>query len=104
MDHYTRHVDEWRNETYEVLQSKVDELKLLGYDGVNAEEIWTCLLAKVWKKEKRLRLHQVIQDILHLSGSTYMSYLTVEAQKQANNDDLFQQIGALEVATEEGQH
>lgn len=69
MDHYTRHVDEWRNETYEVLQSKVDELKLLGYDGVNAEEIWTCLLAKVWKKEKRIK-----------ASSSYTGYIAFERQ------------------------
>ncbi len=93
MNEIIRHVEDWRPEVQEVLQSKVDELKLLQYDGVTHEELWECLLQKVWKKEKQLRLHQVIQDILHLSGNTYMSYLTVQAQQES---DLFTQIEALQ--------
>ncbi|MFD2637591.1 post-transcriptional regulator [Piscibacillus salipiscarius] len=87
-----QHVDVWKPYIKDVLESKVSELELLGYSGVNEYEVWECLKKKVWKKERTLPLFQVVQDILHLSGSMYMSYLTVESQ-QAN--DLMAQIDAL---------
>jgi len=88
-----KHVDSWRSTVDEVLKSKVDELKVLGYKGANEEEVWMCHYTTVWKKDKVLRLHQVIQDIFHLSGSTYMNYLTVHAHEES---DLFAQIKALQ--------
>lgn len=87
-----QHVDVWKPYIKEVLESKVSELKLLGYSGVNDFEVWECLKKKVWKKEQTLPLFQVVQDILHLSGSVYMSYLTVESQQAT---DLMAQIKAL---------
>ncbi|MGM8214220.1 post-transcriptional regulator [Bacillaceae bacterium W0354] len=92
MEVIVRHVNEWRPFIKNVIESKVDELKLLGYNGVNEDEVWECLLQKVWRKNKEKPLFQVVQDILHLNGSQYMSYLTVEMQQ---NNDLMAQIEAL---------
>ncbi|WP_124220349.1 post-transcriptional regulator [Aquisalibacillus elongatus] len=90
-----QHVDVWRPYIKDVIESKVNELELLGYDGVNQMEVWDCLKQKVWKKNKELPLYQVIQDILHLSDNVYMSYLTVQSQQHS---DLMAQIEALNKA------
>ncbi|GEL77480.1 histidine kinase [Tenuibacillus multivorans] len=92
MDPMVQHVDVWRPYIKDVLQSKVSELKLLGYDAANETEVWECLKKKVWKKEQEKPLFQVVQDILHLSGNIYMSYLTVQSQQHT---DLMAQIEAL---------
>lgn len=87
-----KHVDDWKPYIKDIIQSKVEELQLLGYEGANEKEVWECLMQKVWKKNKEKPLFQVVQDIFHLSGSQYMSYLTVQMQSQ---DDLMAQIEAL---------
>ncbi|TFB25127.1 hypothetical protein E3U55_00520 [Filobacillus milosensis] len=87
-----QHVDVWKPYIKDVLQSKVSELELLGYEGAHEAEVWECLKNKVWKKEQEKPLFQVVQDILHLSGSVYMSYLTVQSQMHT---DLMEQIQAL---------
>lgn len=93
MEANIRNVNDWRSVIQHVLDSKVEELRLLGYEKANSEEVWQCLLQKVWRKNNEKRLHEVVQDILHLSGNQYMSFLTVEMHQQ--NDDLMAQIEAL---------
>ncbi len=87
------HVEEWRPYLYDVIQSKVDELRLLGYDYVTQDEVWNCLLKKVWRKSNEKTLHQVVQDVLHMSDRLFMSFLTVQVQQQ--DEELSQQIEAL---------
>lgn len=87
-----KNVSEWRPFVTPILESKVEELHLLGYDKATVEDVWECLLNKVWKKNKEKKLHQIVQDILHLSAGTYMSYLTLEIYQ---TDDLMAQIEAL---------
>lgn len=87
----------WKEEVTLVLQSKVEEFHLLGYRKATNQEVWDCLVKKVWKGEPEKRLHQVVQDILHLSSHTYASYLTTEAYQ---NDDLLASIEALKGPSE----
>ncbi|MET3682518.1 hypothetical protein ABID56_000599 [Alkalibacillus flavidus] len=93
MEPITKHVEHWRPELYDVIQSKVDELTILGYDEVSHDDVWRCLNQKVWRKNKELTLHQVVQDILHMTDQLFMSYLTVQAQKEPG--DLMEHIEAL---------
>ncbi|WP_238378751.1 post-transcriptional regulator [Halalkalibacillus sediminis] len=96
MEPIVKHVDRWRPYIKDVLQSKVDELQLLGYDGANEREVWDCLMQKVWRKKQEKQLHEVIQDVLHLKDGTYMNYLSIQAQAQGmESNDLAQQIEAL---------
>ncbi|WP_102026912.1 post-transcriptional regulator [Salirhabdus sp. Marseille-P4669] len=88
----TRAVSKWKPFVLPVLKSKVEELHVLGYDQADEENVWDCCLKKVWKKDVELRLHQVVQDIFHLSAGTYMAYLTREFYR---NDDLLAQIEAI---------
>ncbi|ELK44803.1 post-transcriptional regulator [Halobacillus sp. BAB-2008] len=86
-------VGEWRRRVSPVLQSKVEELHLLGYEQATKEEIWNCLIKKVWNGEPEKRLHEIVQDIFRLSSHTYTGYLTAEAYE---SDDLLASIEALE--------
>jgi hypothetical protein len=87
-----RVISEWRPFVLPVLKSKVEELHVFGYDKATEDNVWECLLKKVWKKDEERRLYQVVQDILHLSAGTYMTFLTMEIYR---NDDLLAQIEAL---------
>ncbi|CDQ18110.1 Post-transcriptional regulator [Halobacillus karajensis] len=96
MDHI-KSVTSWRKELGVVLQSKAEEFHLLGYDRATADEVWDCLLKKVWNGTPDKKLHQIVQDILHLQSHTYTSYLTSEAYQ---NDDLLDSIEALKGPSE----
>ncbi|MFD3449378.1 post-transcriptional regulator [Microbacteriaceae bacterium 4G12] len=75
-------VDAYREQLQLVLDSKVEEFHMLGYDRVTAQEIWECLKGKKWKRlTGDVKLHQLVNDILTLSTGDYMTYLTVEAYK-----------------------
>ncbi len=74
-------VDFYKQQVEPVLQSKMEEFILMGYDRVSLQEIWDCLHKKKWKKKEDKFLHEVVADILSLSVGDYMSYLTIEAFK-----------------------
>ncbi|MFD2746225.1 post-transcriptional regulator [Paenibacillus yanchengensis] len=64
----------------ELCDSKAEEFKLIGYEHVTAEEIWSCVSAK-YKKAGRPALHQMVNDILSLKVTQFMNYLTMSAYK-----------------------
>lgn len=75
-------IDAYREELSVVLQSKVEEFHMLGYDRVTEQEIWTCLKSKTWKRlPEEIKIHQLVNDVLKLSTSDYMTYLTMQAYK-----------------------
>lgn len=82
----------WKKKVTPVLISKVNEFHLMGYDRATVDELWDCLIQKVWKGDPEKRLHEVVQDIFHLSSHTYVSFLTISAYQ---NDDLMASIEAL---------
>jgi len=65
----------------------------LGYTQATNEDVWNCLVEKVWKGNPTKRLHEVIQDIFHLGSNIYISYLTVNAYQ--DDTDLLESIAAL---------
>lgn len=76
-------IDAYREELSVVLQSKVEEFQMLGYDRVTEQEIWTCLKSKKWKRLREdVKIHQLVNDVLKLSTSDYMTYLTMQAYKE----------------------
>lgn len=90
-------VAKWKKEVSIPMNSKVEEFHLLGYGRATEDDIWNCLVRKVWKGNPEKRVHQVVQDILHLSSHTYTSYLTTEAYQ---HDDLLASIEALQGSSE----
>ncbi|MTW84178.1 hypothetical protein F3157_00645 [Virgibacillus dakarensis] len=87
-----RNVEEWKPMMKPALDSKTSEFKLLGYSQATNDDIWNCLVQKVWKGNPSKRLYEVAQDIFHLAANMYMSYLTLHAYQ---DDDLMASIAAL---------
>ncbi|MCP8616982.1 post-transcriptional regulator [Salirhabdus salicampi] len=87
-----RLVSSWKPIVLPALRSKVEELHMLGYRKANEEDVWKCLMKKVWRQDVEKKLHQVVQDILHLDAGIYMNYITSQVYK---NDDLMAHIEAL---------
>ncbi|TGB04199.1 post-transcriptional regulator [Halobacillus salinus] len=85
-------VHQWKGQIDPVLTSKLEELRLLGYDNATKEEVWKCLVKKVWKGEPEKRLYEIVQDVFHLSSHTYVSYLTADAYQ---DEDLLASIEAV---------
>lgn len=88
--------NEWKSLITPALKSKVNEFKQIGYTGITMEELWTCLEVRVWKEQKELQLHEVVQAILHLPPSVYISFITIEALTTKDDKaDLMESIRAL---------
>lgn len=85
-------VSEWKHLLKPVLHTKVSDFKLMGYSRATEEDVWKCLVQKVWKGDPEKRLYEVVGDIFHLSNNIYMSYLTVESYQE---DNLLASIAAL---------
>ncbi|WP_409301894.1 post-transcriptional regulator [Peribacillus sp. SCS-155] len=67
------------------LANKAEELRLLGMDAVNEEDIWSYLTLKKWKRPgEDIHIHQLVSDIMSVSSSQFMTYATVEAYKGPN--------------------
>lgn len=90
---FIQSIDKWKNELEPVLESKVAELHLMGYDEATNEGVWNCLTEKVWKDSNEKRLYEMVQDIFHLKPGIYMSYLTLNAIM--DDTDLESSINAL---------
>lgn len=88
----TKRVSEWKTTLGTVIESKVEEFKLMGYQRTTPEDVWNCLTEKVWKGDPEKRLYEVVEDIFHLSTNKFMSFLTVQSYK---DDDLLASIRAL---------
>ncbi|WP_163537864.1 post-transcriptional regulator [Gracilibacillus sp. YIM 98692] len=85
-------VSKWKQEVAGILESKVEELQLLDYSKATVDDVWNCIVDKVWKGNPEKRLHEVVQDIFHLHPNIYISYL---AQQSWQDDNLQESIDAL---------
>lgn len=88
----TKTVHQWKKQIDPVVTSKMEELHLLGYHRATKEDVWNCLVKKVWKEEPKKRLHEIVQDVFHLSSHTYVGFLTADAYQ---NEDLLASIEAV---------
>lgn len=86
-------VKQWKEKLTPVLNSKTNEFLMMGYSQASNDDIWNCLEKRVWKGNPTKRLHEIVQDILHLSSSIYMNYLTINAYQ--DDSDLMESIAAL---------
>jgi Post-transcriptional regulator len=85
-------VSEWKGMVLPVLKSKAEEFHFMGYKEATTEDVWKCLMEKVWKGDPEKRIYEVVGDIFQLNTATYISYLTMDAYK---NDDLLASIQAV---------
>ncbi|MCY9354241.1 post-transcriptional regulator ComN [Bacillus spizizenii] len=66
------------------LYSKLEEFKILGYDDVELESLWSYLTGKKWKKKTELHIYEMTSDILSVKIGEFMNYATVESFKTSN--------------------
>ncbi|WP_078552668.1 post-transcriptional regulator [Bacillus alkalicellulosilyticus] len=85
--------DVWKENVLPALQSKLDELHLLGYEKATLEEVWECVMYKLRKKKHFMHLHTFVNFILRIKPTEYMTWLTVESYQA---DDWFANEGVLE--------
>jgi hypothetical protein len=83
----------WRLKLEPVIQSKVEEFHILGYDTATAKDIWECFIVKLEKNKERpekIRSHWMVAELFRLKANDYMTSLTIEAYKGPgwfNNED-----------------
>lgn len=76
--------DHYRATLAPVLESKLDEFRLLGNNSIREEELWRYLVKKKWKKDKgEMLFHQIVQDILTVKMSDFISFATIETYKES---------------------
>ncbi|GHH97149.1 post-transcriptional regulator [Neobacillus kokaensis] len=76
--------DYFRSEVQPALVSKLEEFHLLGYDSVSDNELWDFLTKKKWRKIKEeIHLYQIIEDILAVKVSDFISFATIKSYKTA---------------------
>ncbi|WP_164779443.1 post-transcriptional regulator [Paenibacillus kobensis] len=61
-------------------ESKAEEFRLIGYEHVEAEEIWSCVSSK-YQKNGQPALHAIVNDILSLKVTTFMNQMTLDAYR-----------------------
>ncbi|GGI10560.1 post-transcriptional regulator [Gottfriedia solisilvae] len=82
MSAFREKVSEFKPKLQVVIESKLDEFKMLGYDTVSEDELWQCLENTLWRKnEDDPKLFQLVEDILSLTVNDYMNYIRIESFK-----------------------
>jgi hypothetical protein len=77
--------NQFRTKVEPALLSKLEEFQMLGYDSVSEDGLWDFLTRKKWKKVKdEKKLYEIVDDILSVKVSDFISYTTIETYK--NND------------------
>jgi hypothetical protein len=80
----THQYEQFRKLVEPAIQSKAEELSILGYGVYQEDQIWSFLISKKWKKPKsEIRLYEIIDDILSMKPGEFMSFQTIEALKSA---------------------
>jgi hypothetical protein len=74
--------EQFHTQVQPAIVSKLTEFQLLGVDSVTESDLWDFLMKKKWKKIKEeMKLHEIIQGILSVKVSDYISFATIEAYK-----------------------
>lgn len=86
----------WKEDLMLVLQSKVEEFLLLGFERVSVDEIWECTLYKLRKQKEFIHLHAFVSAIFSLRDREYMNWLTISSYKADDwfaNEDVLKGFG-----------
>jgi len=76
--------DLYKDHVRPFLYSKLEEFKILGYDDVELDSLWSYLKNKKWKKKSELHIYELTRDILSVKIGEFMNYATVESFKTSN--------------------
>lgn len=74
--------DRFRYTVQPALATKVNEFRFFGYNTITEQALWEYLTQKKWKKIKAdIHLYEVVQDILSVKVSDWISFTTIETYK-----------------------
>ncbi|MFD2704002.1 post-transcriptional regulator [Salibacterium lacus] len=79
----TKPFEVWKEDIKPALESKVEEFHRFGYTSVKEEDIWALTMKKLQKEEVSLRIHSLVQAVLHLSIRDYMNDVTIASYKES---------------------
>jgi len=87
--------EKYREQVRVVLQSKLEEFRLLDYGELSEAQLWEYLLKKKWRKPKEdIHIHEIVRDIFAVKVSDVFHYQTMEQMQSA---DWFSEEGAEEL-------
>nr|WP_040713385.1 post-transcriptional regulator [Paenibacillus curdlanolyticus] len=72
--------EEFNSMVQSLCESKAEEFRLIGYEHVEAEEVWSCVQAK-YAKHGQPALHVIVNDILSLKVTSFMNQMTLDAYR-----------------------
>ena len=63
-----------------VLKSKIEEMKLNGYERITIEDIWNYCLQKKWRKKNmdEIEIHEVVATIFSLRASEIVNHFQIQ--------------------------
>lgn len=71
---------EWYRQVSSLCQSKAEEFAILGYENVNAQDVWEC----VTHGYKEIPpMHRLVNDILSLKPNKYMNFLMIQMYRNS---------------------
>lgn len=70
-----RNLEDLYNHLKPALSSKLRELKNMGYNYIQLEDIWNYLIASKWSKCSELTLYEVVDDIFNLDNDVINNYV-----------------------------
>ncbi|SFP93675.1 post-transcriptional regulator [Salibacterium halotolerans] len=73
----------WKEDVEPALISKMEEFHQFGYTSVKKEDIWALAMKKLQKQEVSLRIHALVQAVMHLSIRDYMNDVTIASYKES---------------------
>lgn len=85
----------WREDLQIVLESKVDELQMFGYEQATVDDVWECAIYKLRKKKGFVRLHEFVNTIFSIKPTEFMNYLTIDnynTSEWLSNEDLLDEV------------
>lgn len=87
--------EQFREKVQPVLQSKLEEFRILGYEQISEGELWEYLLKKVWRQPKgEIHIYELVSEIFEVKVSDVVHFRTmVEMQ----TDDWFSPEGVEEL-------
>lgn len=74
------------NKVLPVLESKMEEIKIHGYERITIEDIWNYCIQKKWRKKNidEMQIHEVVETIFSLQASEIVSYFQIQQFQTTN--------------------
>ena len=77
--------EKFREKVQPVIESKLEEFHILGYERVTDKELWDYLTQKIWRKPKDdVHLYELVSDIFAVKVSDVVHFRTIAEMQTAD--------------------